>query len=88
MTDSTRRGFLTLAGASAVAGAVVASGSTAAHADTTHEDTSLPAGAEGSMAAYIHDVKKGEVALMIEGREVIVTDKKLVARLARAFDRA
>ncbi len=40
------------------------------------------------MAAYIHDVNKGEVALMVEGREVIVTDKQLVARLARAFARA
>ena len=89
MTHSTRRGFLTLAGASAVAGAAVVSGAatTAAHADAG-EDTTLPAGAEGSMAAYIHDLKKGEVALMIEGREVIVTDKKLVARLARAFARA
>jgi hypothetical protein len=52
------------------------------------EYVAVPAGAEGAMAAYIHDVNKGEVALMVEGREVIVTDKQLVARLARAFARA
>ena len=52
------------------------------------EDATLPANASGPMAAYIHDVRKGELALMIEGHEVIVTDKRLVARLARAFQRA
>ena len=86
MNDSTRRGFLAVAGAGAVAGAAVVAAPGAAA--FTRDDTKLPAGAEGSMAAYIHDVKKGEVALMIEGREVIVTDKKLVARLAHAFARA
>jgi hypothetical protein len=40
------------------------------------------------MAAYVRDVRSGEVALMIEGREVVITDKRLVARLARAFERA
>ena len=52
------------------------------------EDTSLPSDAEGAMLAYIHDVKKGELALMIDGHERIVTDKKLVARLAQAFAKA
>jgi hypothetical protein len=61
---------------------------TASAATPVSEDVTVPVGAEGSMAAYIHDVTKGEVALMIEGREVIVTDKQLVARLARAFARA
>jgi hypothetical protein len=37
------------------------------------EDVTLPANAQGPM---------------IEGREVIVSDKRLVARLARAFARA
>jgi hypothetical protein len=52
------------------------------------EETSLPANAHGAMAAYVRDVRSGEVALMIEGREVVITDKRLVARLARAFERA
>lgn len=39
----------------------------------------------GSMVAYIHDVSRGEVAVMIEGRAITVTDHHLVARLARAI---
>jgi hypothetical protein len=85
MTDSTRRGFLAAAGLGTAAGVVaVAVGPGAADA----EAAVLPADAHGPMAAYIHDVRKGEVALMIEGREVVIRDKRLVARLASAFARA
>lgn len=87
MKDNTRRGFLTLAGAGAVAGAAVIAAPTAS-AEPKADEVTMPANAEGPMAAYIHDLKKGELALMVEGREVIVTDKQLVARLARAFARA
>jgi hypothetical protein len=86
MTDSTRRRFLAVAGlgtAAGVVGAAVGSGQAAAA-----EDDVLPAGAQGPMAAYIHDLRKGEVALMIEGREVVIKDRRLVARLANAFKRA
>jgi photosystem II stability/assembly factor-like uncharacterized protein len=87
MNDATRRKFLTMAGVGTAAGvAAMAAPGTAAAASS--EDVALPADAEGAMVAYIHDVKKGEVALMVEGREVIVTDKRLVARLARAFAKA
>lgn len=72
-----------MAGLGAAAG--VAAAVVPGTAGAATEDATLPAGAEGAMAAYIHDLHKGEVALMVEGREVIVTDKKLVARLARAF---
>lgn len=86
VNDATRRKFLTMAGAGTAAGvAAVALPGTAAAAT---EDARLPADADGAMVAYIHDVKRGEVSLMVEGREVIVTDKPLVARLARAFARA
>ena len=86
MNDATRRTFLTMAGAGTAAGVavVVAPGAVAAPA----ENVTMPPGAEGAMAAYIHDLTKGELALMVEGREVIITDKQLVARLARAFARA
>jgi hypothetical protein len=87
MSDSTRRGFLTLAGAGAVAGAAVIAAPSAG-AESKPEDLTMPPDAEGAMAAYIHDVKWGEVALMVEGHEVIVTDRQLVARLARAFAHA
>ena len=85
MTDASRRNFLAMAGAATAVGvsavALPASASAA-------EDTSLPRDAEGAMVAYIHDVTKGELALMIDGHERIVTDKQLVARLARAFAKA
>ncbi|HZC70546.1 MAG TPA: hypothetical protein VE442_07630 [Jatrophihabitans sp.] len=86
MTDSTRRRFLAAAGLGTAAGvaAVTVGAGTAAAA----EDDTLPADANGPMAAYIHDVRKGEVAIMIEGREVVIKDRRLVARLATAFARA
>ncbi len=86
MNDSTRRGFLAVAGVGAAAGvAVVAAPAVGA---STVKPASLPDGAEGSMAAYIHDVQRNEVALMIEGHEVVVTDPQLVAALATAFAKA
>ena len=85
MTDSTRRSFLTTAGLSTAVGVAAVVAPTAADAA---EDVTLPPDAAGPMAAYIHDVRTGEVALMIDGHEVIVRDKRLVARLARAFQRA
>lgn len=86
MSDTTRRGFLATAGLGTAAG-VVAATVGSANADAAETET-LPAGARGAMAAYIHDVRKGEVALMIEGREVVVKDKRLVARLASAYSHA
>jgi hypothetical protein len=86
MSDSTRRGFLAVAGVGAVAGVAVAVAPGAGA--VVGGDVSLPSGAAGSMAAYIHDLRLGEVALMIEGREVVVTDRALVARLAQAFAKA
>jgi hypothetical protein len=85
MTESTRRSFLAVAsmGTAAAVAAVVVPG--VAAAATTPEGSALPADAQGDMAAYVRDVTKGEIALMVDGREVVVTDKKLVARLAHAF---
>jgi hypothetical protein len=86
MTDATRRGFLAAAGLGTAG--VVAATVSGGRADAAEDEAVLPAGAHGAMAAYVRDVHAGEVALMIEGREVVVTDKRLVARLARAFARA
>ena len=86
MNGSTRRGFLA-GGLGAAAGAVVA-GVTPASAATTDPDDTLPGDADGSLVAYVEDLHRGEVALMIEGREVVVKDKKLAARLHNAFVRA
>jgi hypothetical protein len=83
MADSTRRGFLTAAGLTTAAGvAVLATGDPAA------AEPALPADASGDLVAYVRDVRKGELVLMIEDREVVVVDKRLVTRLAAAFARA
>jgi hypothetical protein len=89
MSDSTRRRFLTRAGLGTAAGVVAVTVGPAVTAGAAPaEDETVPADARGAMAAYIHDVRKGEVTIMIEGREVVITDKRLVARLASAFARA
>lgn len=48
----------------------------------------LPADASGSLVAYVHDVRTGEVAVMVGGHEFVVTDKALVAKLAKAASAA
>lgn len=87
MDEATRRKFLKMAGAGTAAGVAVVAVPAAASA-APREDLTLPEDAQGAMVAYIRDVKSGELALMVEGHEVIVTDKPLVARLARAFAKA
>jgi hypothetical protein len=83
MPDVARRKFLTTAGLTTAAGVATLSASGPAEAEAT-----LPADARGDLVAYVRDVRKGELVLMIEGREVVVTDKRLVTRLAAAFARA
>ena len=90
MNGSTRRTFLRSAGVGAAA--VGAAALTPVVVSTTEAQAPapagnaqpLPAGAAGSMVAYIHDIAKGEVSVMVEGREVMITDHQLVATLAHA----
>ncbi len=90
MSDSTRRGFLKVAGVGAAAAGAAAVIPTAANASTPSKSDALtlPNGAEPSMVAYVEDVHTGKVALMVEGREYTVTDHQLVARLAHALHSA
>lgn len=81
MTDSTRRGFLAMAGAGTVAVGVAAL-APAASASTPTRGGAVAV--SGPVVAYIHDVSKGELAVMIGEREVIVHDPDLVNRLAQA----
>jgi hypothetical protein len=79
MSDTTRRGFLTLAGTGAAA--VGLSGvATAADAAPAR----APAGVSGPLVAYVTDMRHGELTLMVGEREVVVHDHDLAARLARA----
>ena len=90
MTDTTRRNFLAAAGMTTAAGVVAATvGSGRSQpATAVDEKVALPGNAHGAMVAYVHDVRAGEMALMVEDREVVLKDKSLAAGLARAFARA
>jgi hypothetical protein len=92
MNGATRRTFLKTTGAGAAAvGAAALVPATPASA-TTGENSAVatpvldaPATASGSLVAYVHDVASGEVSVMVEGREVTVTDHQLVAKLAQVL---
>ncbi|MFI5694041.1 twin-arginine translocation signal domain-containing protein [Kribbella sp. NPDC051586] len=85
MTDATRRGFLVFAGAgtAAAVGAVAVpkifedrpanAASQLDQADLTHAE---------SFVVHVKDVQKGEMAILVGEREVVVTDRELAARLA------
>lgn len=93
MTSSNRRAFFKTAGVGAAAvgaaalvkPAVSVAGAATPAARHAAPDLALPAAASGSMVAYIQDVSNGQVSVMVEGREVTVTDHQLVAKLAHAL---
>ncbi len=87
MSDATRRGFLVFAGAgtAAAVGAVVGP---KVFSDQTADATSAPdlqavdlSSAE-SFVVHVKDVQKGQLAILVGDREVLVTDRELTARLA------
>ena len=81
MDQPNRRGFLAIAGAgAAVAGAVAVA--PAARASTP--DTTAPAHVTEPLVAYVRNAHTGVVAVMIGEREVVVHDRELAARIARA----
>lgn len=89
MSESTRRGFLKIAGAGAAVGAaaVATTAAVKSHSSTTPPAgtaAAVPAGASGALVAYVRDVRGAEVSVMVAGTEVIVQDKELVARLVNA----
>lgn len=91
MIDSPRRGFLKVAGAGIAAAGVAAAAAPAVlsrASGTTAAQKALPSSASGAMVAYISDVHGGEVSVMVEGREVVITDHELVSRLAHAIHTA
>lgn len=91
MSDSSRRGFLKVAGAGAaaagVAVVVVAQGEGAASA-TTVDAAALPASAKREILAHVRDVHTGAISLMVEGHEVTIHDRDLATRLASAMHTA
>jgi hypothetical protein len=83
MNQSTRRSFLILAGSGAATACVAGVAPVAAAAGGTTA-TRVPAGAPRSLVAYVSDVHSGQVSLMVGDHEVVVSDRDLVARLAKA----
>lgn len=94
-SSSDRRTFLRTAGIGAAAVGVTAlvgqPAQVAGAAVTTTAPSATPAvsgpraAASGSMVAYIDDAATGRIAVMVEGREVTITDHRLVATLADAL---
>lgn len=89
MSEATRRGFLVVAGAgtAAAVGAVAAPKLFGADsAEPTPAAAAEPAvaaaGTAGSFVVHVKDVKKGQLAILVGQREVLVTDRELAARLA------
>lgn len=86
MSESSRRGFLKYAGAgvAAAGAAAVVPTALAGSADAAQpKKTAVPSHARGALVAHVDNVHGDAMTLMIEGREVVVHDKELVAQLAR-----
>jgi hypothetical protein len=82
MSDASRRGFLVLAGAGTAA---VATAGAVALAQSSDEPKAVEGhNATGAMVAWIGDVKKSEITIMLGEREVVVQDADLVTKLVRA----
>jgi hypothetical protein len=88
MSDSSRRGFLKVAGAGVAAAGVAAVVPSVIGTATDSDAATLPHSASGSMLVHVSDVRRGEMQLMVEGREVTVHNPKLVAQLAAALHSA
>ena len=87
MKPVTRRSFIAAgsAGALGVAGAAaLGSPISMASGDVPELSDSEAASVEGPAALSIRNARTGEVELLVGTRSVKFTDKKLVARLARA----
>lgn len=88
MSESTRRGFLKIAGAGAAVGAAAVATTAAVKSGGSQQRTgtadAVPAGASGPLVAYVRDVRGAEVSVLVGETEVVLKDKDLVARLASA----
>jgi hypothetical protein len=92
MAQPSRRKFLAAAGAGAAGVAAVGIAGTAgasalgssAPASPTGASPQLPKNANGSLVAYVTDVRAGRVSLLVGENKIEINDHDLVARLAQA----
>ena len=88
MAKLTRRVLLKRTSLSAATiGALMAAPGLGAAAALAEGDSAAEA-SRGHLVAYVHDTSKGELALLVGTREIIVRDRELVKRLARAANAA
>lgn len=80
MSDTSRRKFLTVAGAGVAVGTVTATTGTALASDARRK----PEAAQESVVAYVKDHRSSELRLMVGEREVVVCDRDLVNRILNA----
>ncbi|MEO7234517.1 MAG: twin-arginine translocation signal domain-containing protein, partial [Lapillicoccus sp.] len=73
MKESSRRGFLVATGTGVAAAAI-------APALMSPASANAASGGPRQVVAYVNDAKAGTLAIMVGEREVLVTDKDLVAR--------
>lgn len=78
MSDTSRRSFIAVAGAGVAASAV--SLAPAAVAATTRKAKA----ANEPVVAFVEDPASGVIQLMLGEREVVITDRDLVARILNA----
>ncbi len=82
MAGYSRRTFLLGAGSGVVAGgAVVTTAAAPMDAVARRRLRAAAVSAEAPLVAYVRDVTTDEISLMVGDREVVVTDRALVARL-------
>jgi hypothetical protein len=87
--EPTRRSFLIKASAGAVGVAGVVGGGLALSSSGSPGDQMMPAAMsdlpDQPVLVQIRDARRGEVAVLVGERELVVTDRALVARVARAL---
>jgi len=80
MSDTSRRKFLTVAGAGVAAGTVTATTGPAFAGETRRRADS----AKEPVVAYVRDHRSSTLRMMVGEREVIVHDRDLVNRILNA----
>lgn len=83
MNESTRRGFLGMAGAGAAAIGAAAFAPVALGKDEGRRSIT----SAQPLVAHVTDPRRGQLSLMVGEREVVVQDRDLVARLIDAAGR-
>jgi anaerobic selenocysteine-containing dehydrogenase len=94
MSELSRRSFLKQGGATAAAAgalmvtpkALARKAPTAKHAAAVSTSRAPAKSSKRTLVAHVPDVRKDEVRVLVGEREIVLHDRALVSRLARAAD--